>query len=160
MMYIIPFPWSKNNIIVIRNTLAEARVWTPLGLVAPALPAALFVRAAGTRGGGAECRLLGAGGEFPRRRRREPCERGVVAGCAAGPETHDAEGGQGEGRGYISAVGGVIVRCCSQLPTLPLQLSKVFKLRSAITQCFREHYFNRGYVEVWAGCSAALVVCC
>lgn len=27
-------------------------------------------------------------------------------------------------------------------------LSKIFKLRSVVTQCFREHYFSRGYVEV------------
>lgn len=29
-----------------------------------------------------------------------------------------------------------------------LQLSKVFRLRSVVTQCFRDHYFSRNYVEV------------
>lgn len=29
-----------------------------------------------------------------------------------------------------------------------LQLSKVFRLRSVVAQCFREHYFSHGYVEV------------
>lgn len=27
-------------------------------------------------------------------------------------------------------------------------LSRIFRVRSVVTQCFRDHYFNRGYVEV------------
>jgi len=29
------------------------------------------------------------------------------------------------------------------------QTSKILRLRSVIMQAFRDHYFSRGYVEVW-----------
>ena len=35
--------------------------------------------------------------------------------------------------------------------SVSLQLSKVFRLRSTVAQCFRDHYFSRGYVEVRGG---------
>ena len=35
-----------------------------------------------------------------------------------------------------------LFRCCN------LQTAKVLKMRSIIMQCFRDHFFNRGYFEV------------
>ena len=41
-----------------------------------------------------------------------------------------------------------------------LQTSKVLKMRSVIIQCFREHFFDRGYFEVSAVCVCVCVYVC
>ena len=66
---------------------------------------------------------------------------GVSSRCATGQPTHDAA------RRKRKAI---VYHChwSSNGTHLCLQTSKILRLRSIVTQCFRDHYFDRGYYEV------------